>query len=314
MFSRFSKGLVAIIIVAIIMGVVDMPDSIKATWPDNGFVNLFKKPKVTLGLDLQGGTQLDYRIDLRNAMAKNADSDSSNDVKISDITEGVRNTIERRVNGLGVSEPQIYLSNVADEQHIVVELAGIKDVEEAKAVVGKTIQLEFKEKKTEMEADEKSKVQSAAKAVLDQAMVKGSDFTKIGQGADTTDKKTQFRPNVSTFVSQLPTHYKDILTKMKNGQAYDKVIEGSDGYTITQDNQISEIKGLYIVQLINSEIKDKTDKKYATIDDVAKEMSVTAESLNGKKLSDFDKAKLFLPIKNIPMSLKTAVTFWSTAL
>ena len=167
MFSRFSKGLIAIIIASIFMAVVDLPDSFKSNWPDNWFTNLFKKPNVTLGLDLQGGTQLDYRIDLRNAHAKNEDEDTSNDVRVNDIIEGVRTTIERRVNGLGVSEPQIYLSNIADEQHIIVELAGIKDIEEAKAIVGKTIQLEFKEKKTEMDTDEKATVETSAKEILE---------------------------------------------------------------------------------------------------------------------------------------------------
>ena len=63
MFSRFSKGLVTIIIASIFMGVIALPDSIKSDWPDNKFVNFFKNPKIRLGLDLQGGTPLDYRID-----------------------------------------------------------------------------------------------------------------------------------------------------------------------------------------------------------------------------------------------------------
>ena len=113
MSARFSKSLIAIIIASIFMAVVALPYSIKTNWPDNWFTNMFKKPKVILGLDLQGGTQLDYRMDLRNAYAKNEDDDPNNDVRINDIVEGVRTTIERRVNSLGVSEPQIYLSTVA---------------------------------------------------------------------------------------------------------------------------------------------------------------------------------------------------------
>ena len=91
--------------------------------------------KIHLGLDLQGGTQLDYKLDLR----KVAEADREQ------IINGVNEVITRRVNGLGVSEPNIYRSQIADEEHIVVELAGISDLEEAKATVGKTIQLEFKE-------------------------------------------------------------------------------------------------------------------------------------------------------------------------
>ena len=193
MSARFSKGLITILVASVLMAIVALPDSIKSNWPDNGFVNFFKNPKITLGLDLQGGTQLDYRIDLRNAYAKNEDEDANNDVRINDIVEGVRATLERRVNGLGVSEPQIYLSNVAGEQHIIVELAGIKDVNEAKAVVGKTIQLEFKEKKTEIDADEKEVIQTQANDVLKQVLSADADFTSIGNSVYTSDQKVDFR-------------------------------------------------------------------------------------------------------------------------
>lgn len=147
--KRFSNSLITIIIATILMTIVSLPDSVKSKLPNDPVSTWVKNQKVTLGLDLQGGTQLDYRIDLRNANARNEDDDDSNDISIHDVIEGVRTTIERRVNGLGVSEPQIYLSNIAGEDHIIVELAGIKDIEEAKKVVGKTIQLEFKEPKTE---------------------------------------------------------------------------------------------------------------------------------------------------------------------
>ena len=287
MFARFSKGLVIIILASILMAIVALPDSIKSTWPDNSFINFFKKPKITLGLDLQGGTQLDYRIDLRNAYAKNEDDDKNNDVRINDVIEGVRTTLERRVNGLGVSEPQIYLSNIADEQHIIVELAGIKDVDEAKSVVGKTIQLEFKEKKTEMEADEKGQVEAEAKNVLSKVSVKDADFKAIGLSTETSDNKNAFRENKTTWVSDLPTHYKDILPKLKAGQIHPSPIEGSDGYIVGSDGQLTEKKGLYIVQFSGKETKDRTKQEVKEFSDVAKEFNVLLDTANFQKRSDF---------------------------
>ena len=100
-----------------------------------------------MGLDLKGGTQLDYKIDL--AKVEEADRDQ--------LVEGVKEVIRRRVDGLGVAEPNIYISNIADEYHVVVELAGISNIEEAKAVVGKTIQLEFKEENPNPNDEEKLK-------------------------------------------------------------------------------------------------------------------------------------------------------------
>ena len=288
MSARFSKGLISIIIASIFMGVVALPNSIKADWPDNWFTRLFTKSKIILGLDLQGGTQLDYRIDLRNAYAKNEDDDPNNDVRINDIIEGVRTTIERRVNGLGVSEPQIYLSSVAGEQHIIVELAGIKDVEEAKAVVGKTIQLEFKEQKTEADPDERQKIEEEAQAILEKALAEDADFEIIGQNVQTSDKKIDFRANKTYYVSELPQHYKEILPELNANQVHPSVIEGSDGFMLSTDGSITEKTGLFIVQLLNKEVKDRTKQEVKSFAEVASEFNKILETLNEKTLLDFE--------------------------
>ncbi len=291
MYSRVSKGLVAIIAVSVLMGLVSMPNSLKASWPDNWFFHFFTKPKITLGLDLQGGTQLDYRIDLRKAEELNSDSDSKNDVRITDLVEGVRNTIERRVNGLGVSEPQIYISNVAGEQHIIVELAGIKDIDEAKAIVGKTIQLEFKEQKLEQDPNEAQKVKDAANDALKKAINPLANFDQIANNLKTVDKKIDYRQNQTAWSSELQDRYKTILPKLKDGQVNNAVLEGTDGYLIDSNNQITEKKGLYIVQRVSVENKDHTLKDPKTFDQVAADLGKTLETQTDKKKADFDPAE-----------------------
>jgi len=258
--NRFSKGLIAIIIMALFMGIVDLPDSVKAKFPDFPVINWIKNQKVTLGLDLQGGTQLDYRIDLRSAEQRNSDDDSSNDVKISDIINGVESTIERRVNNLGVAEPQIYTSNIAGEDHIIVELAGIKDIEEAKKIVGKTIQLEFKEPKKEADPNEKADIQVEADKILQEALKPEADFVKVGEANQTSDNKITFAKGATSYISELPAHYKDILPQLSVGQVYDKTIEGGGEYVINADNQVSEKKSIKIVQLVSKEQKEKVNK------------------------------------------------------
>jgi preprotein translocase subunit SecD len=83
---------------------------------------------LSLGLDLQGGTHLVYRAD---------------DPQVSDEQmEGIANVIERRINAFGVSEPLIQLKG---ENEIVIQLPGVSDIEEAKALIGGTAQLDFRE-------------------------------------------------------------------------------------------------------------------------------------------------------------------------
>src|SRR3989344_5889963 len=90
---------------------------------------------VRQGLDLQGGVRLAYELDL----SKTAESEKSNAI------ESTRQVIERRVNSTGVSEPLIQPAKVGTTNTIVVELPGIKDVQQATDLIGKTAQLEFKE-------------------------------------------------------------------------------------------------------------------------------------------------------------------------
>ena len=98
--------------------------------------------KINLGPDLQGGTYLVYRADLSQLEPE----------QYTDSLEGVRDVIERRVNAFGIAEPIIYTSHNADEYRINIELAGIKDVNEAIKMIGETPILEFKEVRDKEEA------------------------------------------------------------------------------------------------------------------------------------------------------------------
>ncbi len=256
---RFNKGLTGIIIATLLMAVVSLPDSVKSQLPNDKVSSWIKDQKVTLGLDLQGGTQLDYRIDLRNIEARNADEDESNDVAIRDIVEGVRATLERRVNGLGVSEPNIYTSDVAGEKHIIVELAGIKDVNEAKAIVGKTIQLEFKEPKTEEDPDALAKIEAEANITLQAALADTENFASLGESTQTSDGKITYRGSTEGWESGLATNHNGVIPNLNVGQVHSELVENSGDYMVTADGQIRERKGFLILKLDAKEMRDKTE-------------------------------------------------------
>jgi len=81
-----------------------------------------------LGLDLQGGALLIYRADDPNVTA--------------DQIEGVVDVISRRINAFGVTEPLIQQSG---SNEIIIQLAGVTDIEEAIILIGGTAQLDFRE-------------------------------------------------------------------------------------------------------------------------------------------------------------------------
>jgi protein-export membrane protein SecD len=92
-----------------------------------------------LGLDLSGGTQLVYRANLSSIAASD----------VPDSMEALRDTIERRVNLFGVSEPIVQTQKGGTlagetEERLIVELPGITDTERAIALIGQTPVLEFR--------------------------------------------------------------------------------------------------------------------------------------------------------------------------
>jgi len=94
-----------------------------------------KDLKIKLGLDLQGGAQLLYTIDTTNLNGKTPSQAQTETVHL----------IERRVNGLGVSEALVQATRVGNEYGVIVELPGIQNLDEAKNIIGKTAQLRFYE-------------------------------------------------------------------------------------------------------------------------------------------------------------------------
>ncbi|MBI2854393.1 MAG: protein translocase subunit SecD [Chloroflexi bacterium] len=86
-----------------------------------------------LGLDLRGGTQLVYEADLTKKEPGQSDAD---------VMEAVVQKIRNRVDAFGVTEPVIQTGGV---NQILVQLPGVKDIEQAKTLIGQTAELKFME-------------------------------------------------------------------------------------------------------------------------------------------------------------------------
>ena len=89
--------------------------------------------RTVLGLDLQGGLSVTLKVQQQG------------DEPITDEqVELARDTIERRVAGIGVSEPQVRTETSGDGSRlIVVEVPGVSDEQQVRDLVGSTGQLQF---------------------------------------------------------------------------------------------------------------------------------------------------------------------------
>lgn len=96
-------------------------------------INYINKLNPSLGLDLKGGSEL---ILLANTSKIPAS-------QVSNALTAARNIINQRVNLYGVANAQVYTEKYGNQNRIVVDLAGVKNLNQAKKLVGQTAKLEF---------------------------------------------------------------------------------------------------------------------------------------------------------------------------
>lgn len=96
--------------------------------------------KFKYGLDLQSGIHLTYKADVSQVQSG----------EVADTMDSLRQTIERRINVFGVSEPIVQVesgglfSSEENNERLIVELPGITDLDAAVRMIGETPLLEFK--------------------------------------------------------------------------------------------------------------------------------------------------------------------------
>ncbi len=117
---RLAPWLILVILVGAL--IVDLP-----------FDLLGGAAKTRLGLDLQGGQRVTLQVIPQTGEAVTDDQ-----------VETARDIIERRVGGIGVSEPQVRTQTSGDgSRQIVVEVPGASDKDQVRSLVGSTGQLQF---------------------------------------------------------------------------------------------------------------------------------------------------------------------------
>ncbi len=127
-----------------------------------------REMKISKGLDLQGGVQVVYSVDLNNIVSEDKEA----------AFEGVRAVMERRVNFFGVSEANVQTAHSGDERRVLIELPGINDIAQALAMIGQTAQLDFRTQAPEgTEATEPFVRTELTGAQLERASVQFDPYT-----------------------------------------------------------------------------------------------------------------------------------------
>ncbi|MBT3539310.1 protein translocase subunit SecD [Candidatus Parcubacteria bacterium] len=239
--SKIRWGIAGVLVLLVVSGVFVAPKGFNKgiNWVnDNIHLGLPTVPErdFRLGLDLQGGAHLVYEADV-SAMEEEEKGIS---------VEGVRDVIERRINGMGVAEAQVQTTKVDEAYRLIVELPGVSDVEQAISMIGETPILEFKEENNEPEREltEEEKVQmdeynvdakTRANNILNTIVNVGEEFEGVAREA-TEDSASQNNSGYLNFVgdnSQFPELYEWAQTASE-GEVSKSLVETYQGYNIVK--------------------------------------------------------------------------------
>lgn len=107
------------------------------TVTSNGLLH-FKK-----GLDIAGGVRLTYKIDF--SKYEEAYTNETELLQVKKTAQDIiLKNIDNRISKLGVSDYSAYIQKLSDGEYLIVEIGGLNDINEAKGIIGKTVELEFK--------------------------------------------------------------------------------------------------------------------------------------------------------------------------
>lgn len=219
-----------VILLALLVGLVSYPQATSKIPP---VYNALNKLKINLGLDLQGGIHMEYK----------ADTSKIDSSQATDAMQAVQDVIERRVNAFGVAEPVIYTTRSGSEQRLIVELAGIKDISQAKQLIQETPFLEFKEEgegkqPEQIPQDVLDKFNEEAKQKATDLLKKalaGEDFAALAKD-NSEDPGSKDNGGEYDFVpkgSFVPEYEAAIFSEtLKDGEIYPELVETQFGWHI----------------------------------------------------------------------------------
>lgn len=235
--QKLKYKFIGVVLLAIFAGFLAYPKAVAKVPP---LYNTLNKLKINLGLDLQGGIHLEYKADVSQIESG----------KVGEAMDAVQDVIERRVNAFGVSEPLVYTTKSGGEHRLVVELAGVKDIDQAKEMIKATPLLEFKEQE-ESEVEEipqealdklNEVAKNKAQDILKRALA-GEDFAILAK-ENSEDPGSKDNGGEYDFVQKgsFVPEYEDVIFNKGLGdrEIYPELVETDYGWHVIKK---IEVKG-----------------------------------------------------------------------
>lgn len=215
-----------VVLLALVVGLISYPQAVSKIPPVYDF---FNKAKINLGLDLQGGIHLEYKADVSKVEAG----------KIADALQGAQDVIEKRINAFGVGEPLVQTAQSGGDWRVIVEIPGVKDIEQAKNQIKETPLLEFKEEGMDPQIEQmfaslNTQAQAKASELLGQIKT-GANFEELAK-VESQDPGSKDNGGDLGFVKKgafVPEFDKVLFEgNLKPNEIYPELVESQFGWHI----------------------------------------------------------------------------------
>ncbi len=318
--QKMKNKFIAVVIFAVLVGLFSYPQ-ILAKIPK--LHDFFNKYKINLGLDLQGGIHLEYKTDLSQV----ADNQKS------EALEAVQDVIERRVNAFGVAEPVIYTTKSGAENRLIVELAGVKDIDEAKKLIKDTPFLEFKEEKlkevkpeNEISQEMLDSINASNKKQAEEILAeakKGGDFSALAKEKSSDPDAKENGGDIGFAKKEMfaIAEFKKALfeSELRVGEVYSEIIDTPAGWYIVKkleergDGDEKEVRSAQI--LISKVEKPKPEMEFVSTGLSGKNLESATVEFRNQGLSepqvslkfDSEGARLFAEITKRNIGKRVAI-------
>ena len=254
-----------LMIFSVWVGLVALPDSVKEGLPAPLSEKL-SQYQLKLGIDLSGGTQLEYQVDFTEAekRAENSllDESPDNDIIVDkkQISGGVVKTLKKRIDPDGTKEVNIFASQRGEQWFVIVELTEAIDTPENRAKLEKVTSLQFREPTS----PEEQKVR--AENILSPLLETKKDFSEIS-------KEMQENKIGSILPISLPAEELDQFFGKENSELISEI----SGFSAKENNTVlsqvvSSQFGPSIIQF-----KNKTHTENSVINEAGETESESSE-------------------------------------
>ena len=272
------------------LAVFNVPESIQEKLP-TAVQEIISEYKIKLGIDLAGGTKLEYKIDFSDAEKKLHISTEANEMvgeeslKKSEIANGVVKTLKKRIDPDGTKEVVVFSSQRGDDWFVVVELTTDIDTEANRAKLKKVTSLEFKTPYPEGTAGEKAKDLTVT-ALLNSAIANNQDFDDIAKPATLAKEGRGLN---------LETAYLDEISAgvLGDEELAKKILTQNPEYIGWADNYEKLSDGMYLLTYYQSaltqtkRISSQSEKTFADAEKIfPSEKNISIDALPSEVLSD----------------------------